>query len=138
MSSQFTLLNASNISHPEGFNLKDIEVLVNSAILVRARSCWKILGFKWHPNINEETWFELLQIVCFVKFQGEGSDNFLSVTGTLYISVNSRKDKRKELKGHILKDFIAPRGFDARIAEIPQKYQQVYVQKVYDVGVWAH
>ena len=59
--------------------------------------------------------------MCFIKFQGEDSDDFLSVTDSLYISVNSRKDKRKELKVHILKDFIAPRGFEARIAEIPKK-----------------
>ena len=36
-------------------------------------------------------------------------DIFISLTGALYVIVNSRKDKGKALKKHILKD-IAPRG----------------------------
>ena len=36
---------------------------------------------------------------------------------TLYVIVNSRKYKGKELKEHILKDIVL-RGFDVRIAEI--------------------
>ena len=46
------------------------------------------------------------------KDQQNKTDNFLSLTGTLYVIVNSRKDKRKALKEHILKDLV-PRGFDA-------------------------
>ena len=42
---------------------------------------------------------------------------FISLTGVLYVTVNSRKDKDKALKKHILKD-IVPRGFDARMEEI--------------------
>ena len=45
----------------------------------------------------------------------DAQDNniFISLTGALYVTVNSRKDKGKALKKHILKD-IVPRGFDAR------------------------
>ena len=50
-------------------------------------------------------------------------DIFISMTGALYVTVNSRKDKGKTLKKHILKD-IVPRGFDARIEEIQGKHQQ--------------
>ena len=48
-------------------------------------------------------------------------DIFISLTGVLYVVVNSRKDKGKALKKHIMKD-IVPRGFDARIEEIQEKY----------------
>ena len=44
-------------------------------------------------------------------------DIFISVTGALYVVVNSRKNKGKVLKKHILKD-IAPCGFNTRIEEI--------------------
>ena len=47
---------------------------------------------------------------------------FISLTGTLYVIVNSQKDKGKALKEHILKD-IVPCGFDARIEEIQGKHQ---------------
>ena len=41
----------------------------------------------------------------------------------MYAIVNSRKDKGKSLKEHVLKD-IVPRGFDARIKEIQEDHQQ--------------
>ena len=41
----------------------------------------------------------------------------------MYVIVNSRKNKGKALKEHILKD-IVPRGFDARIEEIQEKHRQ--------------
>ena len=41
-------------------------------------------------------------------------DNFLSVTDTLYVTVNYQKDEGKALKKHTLKD-IVPRGFKTRI-----------------------
>ena len=41
----------------------------------------------------------------------------------MYVIVNSRKDKGKALKEHILKD-IVPRGFDARIKEIQGEHNQ--------------
>ena len=55
-------------------------------------------------------------------------DIFISLTGTLYVIVNSRKEKGKALKEHILKD-IVPRGFDARIEEIQGKHQQAIEEK---------
>ena len=55
-------------------------------------------------------------------------DIFISLTGVLYIVVNSRKDKGKVLKKHILKD-IVPRGFDTRIEEIQEKHQQAIEEK---------
>ena len=55
-------------------------------------------------------------------------DIFISLTGALYVTVNSRKDKSKALKKHILKD-IVPRGFDARIEEIQEKHRQAIEEK---------
>ena len=46
----------------------------------------------------------------------------------MYVIVNSRKDKCKEPKEHILKD-IVPRGFDAKIEEIVGKHQQAIKEK---------
>ena len=51
------------------------------------------------------------------KDQQDKTDKFLSLLGVMYDIVNSRKDKGKVLKEHILKDII-PRGLDARIKEI--------------------
>ena len=45
------------------------------------------------------------------------------MTGALYVTVNSQKDKGKPLKKHILKD-IVPGGFDTRIKEIQEEHQQ--------------
>ena len=42
------------------------------------------------------------------------TDKFLSAFGVMYVIVNSKKDKGKALKDHILKE-IVPRGLDARI-----------------------
>ena len=55
-------------------------------------------------------------------------DIFISLTGALYVTLNSRKDKGKVLKKHILKD-IVPHGFDARIEEIQEKHQQAIEEK---------
>ena len=49
-------------------------------------------------------------------------DIFISLTGALYVTVNSQKDKGKALKKHILKDII-PLGFNAKIEEIQEKHQ---------------
>ena len=46
----------------------------------------------------------------------------------MYVIVNSRKDKGKALKEHILKD-IVPRGFNARIEEIQEKLRQAIEEK---------
>ena len=49
------------------------------------------------------------------------TDKFLSVFGTMYVII-------KALKKHILKD-IVPRGFDARMEEIPGKHQQAITDR---------
>ena len=51
------------------------------------------------------------------KEETQDHDMFISLTGILYIIVNSRKDKAKSLKEHTLKNLV-PRDFHARIAEI--------------------
>ena len=53
---------------------------------------------------------------------------FISLTGALYVVINSREDKGKALKKHILKD-IEPRGFDVRIEEIQEKHQRAIEEK---------
>ena len=58
-----------------------------------------------------------------LKNQQNKTDKFLSVFGVMYITINSRKDKGKALKEHILKD-IVPRGFDARTKEIQGEHNQ--------------
>ena len=54
---------------------------------------------------------------------------FISLTGALYIIVNSQKDKGKALKEHILKD-IVPRGFDARIEETRKNIEKLLRKKM--------
>ena len=46
----------------------------------------------------------------------------------MYVIVNSKQDKGKALKEHILKD-IEPRGFDAQIEEIQEKHRQAIEEK---------
>ena len=46
----------------------------------------------------------------------------------MYVTVNSKKDKCKALKDHILKD-IVPRGLDAIIEEIQEKHRQANEKK---------
>ena len=54
-------------------------------------------------------------------------DIFISLTGALYVIVNSQKDKCKALKEHIMKD-IVPRGSYARIEEIQEEHNQQTTQ----------
>ena len=56
------------------------------------------------------------------KDQQNKTEKFLSAFGVMHVIVNSKKDKVKALKDHILKDLV-PRGFDARIEEIQEKHQ---------------
>ena len=48
-------------------------------------------------------------------------DIFISLTGALYVVVNSQKDKSMALKKHILKDIVRL-GFDVKIEEIQEKH----------------
>ena len=57
----------------------------------------------------------------FPREDAQGHDIFISLTGALFVTVNSQKHKTKALKKHILKD-IVPRGLDARIEEIQGKH----------------
>ena len=50
-------------------------------------------------------------------------DIFVLLTGALYVTVNSKKDKGKALNKHIMKH-IVPRRFDAKIEKIQEKHQQ--------------
>ena len=62
------------------------------------------------------------------KYQQTKTDKFLSAFGVMYVIENSKKDKGKALKDHILKN-IVPRGLDARIEEIQEKHQQAIEEK---------
>ena len=45
-----------------------------------------------------------------LKNQQNKIDKFLSVVGVMYVIVNSRKDKGKALKKHVLKDIVGKRS----------------------------
>ena len=62
------------------------------------------------------------------KDQQNKADKFLSVFGVMYTIVNSKKDKDKLLKKHILKD-VAPHGLDTRIEEIQEKHRRAIQKK---------
>ena len=66
------------------------------------------------------------------KDQQKKTDKFLSFFGVMYVIGNSRKDKSKALKKHILKD-IVPCGVDARIEEIQGQYQQAIKEKYNEI-----
>ena len=134
-----SLLNVSN----EEFNLNDIEVLVDikEQNWFKRTHVSKFLGIEdiW-TSLNGLEKCEILTRQELVptrhstpgwsrpKDQENKTDKFLSVFGVMYVIVNSRKDKGKALKEHILKD-IVPRGFDARIEEIQEKHQQAIEEK---------
>ena len=135
-----SLLNVSNDagSRAEGFILKDIEVFVDSEEqnwLKRAH-VEKFLGIEdIRTSLNGLENGEMRARQELVptrrstpgwsgpKDQQNKTDKFLSVYGVMYTIAYSWKDKGKVLKEHILKD-IVPRGFDARIKEIQEEYQQ--------------
>ena len=62
------------------------------------------------------------------KEDAQDHDIFISLTGALYVIVNSRKYKGKVLKKHILKAIVA-RGFDVKIKEAQGKHQQTIKEK---------
>ena len=93
-SSQVSLLNASSRNKFEEFNPKDIEMLVDS---------------------KEEPWFKQAHIGTFWRLvyihrltakladeDQKSRDNFPTITGTLYVIVNSRENINNTLKEHIL------------------------------------
>ena len=138
-----SLLNVSNTSNEsEEFSLKDIEVIVDS----KEQNWFK----RTHPgkflgivnirrstarlaNEDQKTWAFLqaeggVHVMNTPREDVQNHDIFISLTGPLYVVVNSQKDKGKALKEHILRD-IAPRGFDARIEEIQEKHQRAIEEK---------
>ena len=100
------MLNASNASNKsEEFILKVIEVLIDK---------------------KEQNWFKRAHVGKFLGIENIRTP--LNDFGVMYVIVNSRKDKGKALKEHILKD-IVPRRFDARIEEIQEKHGQAIEEK---------
>ena len=138
-----SLLNDSNASNnPEEINLDNVEVLVDSGDqnwFKRAHIAW-YLGIACIIISTSKLSEEYIRSRVFFQTEGgirsidppseDAQDHhiFISLTGALYIIVNSRKDTGKALKEHILKD-IVPRGFDARIEEIKEKHQQAIEEK---------
>ena len=51
------------------------------------------------------------------------TDNFLPIYSSLYVFVNSRKDKGKVLNKHVLKS-VVPGELDPRTAEVKGKHQR--------------
>ena len=143
-----SLLNVSNASNKcEEFSLKDIEMFVESEEQnwFKQAHVGKFLGIeKIRTSLNDLEKCEIFTRQELVptrrstsgcpgpKDQQNKMDKFLSVFGVMHVIINSRNDKDKALKEHILKD-IVPRGFDARIEEIQEKHQQTIEEK--DVAI---
>ena len=138
------VLNVSNPnSKPQEFSLKDIEVFVDSEEQnwFRRAHVGKFLGLgNIRTSLNDLDKCKIFTRQEFIptqrgtslwpgpKDQQNKTDKLLSFFGVMYVIVNSKKDKGKALKDHILKD-IVPRGLDARIKEIQKKHQQAIEEK---------
>ena len=139
-----SLLNVSNASRkPKEFSIKDIEMLVdiedqNWYKRAHVGKFLEIEDIRTSLNDLEKcemlTRQELIPSRCgtpgwsWPKDQQNKTDKFLSASGVMYVIANSKKDKGKALKDHILKN-IVPRVFDARIEEIKGKHQQAIEEK---------
>ena len=135
MSSVLYVSNGSNKS--EELNLNDIEVLVDSGDQnwFKRAHIGQYLGIAHIITLTAKLSEEDITSPAFHQAEGgihsmdppredaQDHDIFISLMGALYVTVNSRKDKGKALNKHILK-YIVQRGLDARIEEIPGKYQQ--------------
>ena len=137
-------MNASNDnSKPEEFNLNDIEVLVDSegenwfkrAQVGKFLGLAKILMSVEGLDAQEMPQRDDIKVMVSNPYPWLGpkdhqnkTDKFFSFFGVLYVIVNSKKNRGKTLKEHILKD-IVPRGFDAKIEEIKGKHQQAIEEK---------
>ena len=141
MSSVLIVPNAG--SKPEKFSLKDIEVFVDSEEQnwFKRAQMGKFLGIEdIRTTLNGLAKCEILTRQELIpirhgspgwsgpKGQQNKTNKFLSFFGVIYVIVNSKKDKGKVLKEHILKD-IVPRGFDIRIEEIQEKHRQAIIEK---------
>ena len=139
-----SLLNVSNdVSRKsEEFSLKDIEVIVDSKEQnwFKRAHVGQYLGIARIITSTAKLSEEDIRPRAFLQAEGgiysmdppredaHDHDIFISLTGALYVTVNSRKEKGKVLKKHILKD-IVPREFDARIEEIKEKHRQAIEEK---------
>ena len=135
MSSLLNVSNASNES--EVFSLTEIEMLVDSGDQnwFKRAHIGQYLGIAHIITLTAKLSEEDITSPAFHQAEGEihsmdppredaqDHDIFISLMGALYVTINSRKDKGKALNKHILK-YIVQRGLDARIEEIPGKYQQ--------------
>ena len=139
-----SLLNVSNASRkPKEFSIKDIEMLVDieDQNWYKRAHVGKFLEIEdIRTSLNDLEKCEMLTRQELIpsrrgtpgwsgpKDQQNKTDKFLSASGVMYVIANSKKDKGKALKDHILKN-IVPRGFDARIEEIKGKHQQAIEEK---------
>ena len=139
-----SLLNVSDVnSKPEEFSLKDTEKLVDSKEQnwFKGTHVGKSLGIEdIGTSLNDPEKCEMLTRQELIpsqrgtlgwsgsKDQQTKTDKFLSAFGVMYVIVNSKKDKGKALKYHILKN-IVPSGLDARTEEIQEKHQQAIEEK---------
>ena len=138
------LLNVSNDagSRPEEFSINDIEVLVDKKEQnwFKKAHMGKYLGLFHIHRSMEKLADEDQKTRAFLEVEGgchdvtlpredaQDHDIFISLTGVLYVVVNSQEDKGKAFKKHILKD-IVPRGFHKKIEEIQKELQQVIEKK---------
>ena len=140
MSYVFNVSNGSSKS--EEFSLKDIEMFVDNKEenWFKRAHVVKFLGLVHIHRSTARLADEDQKTRAFLKVGGgcldatppredvQDHDIFISLTGVLYVVVNSQKDKGKAIKKHILKD-IVPCGFDVRIEEIQEKHQQPIKEK---------
>ena len=139
-----SLLNVSNdSSKSEEFSINDIEVLADNKVqnLFKRACIRQYLGIACIITSPSKLSEEVERSLAFLQSGGEirsvdppeedaqDHDFFISLTGALYVTVSSRKDKGKALKKHILKD-IVPRGFDARIEEIHENINKTLKKKM--------
>ena len=126
------MLNVSNdSSKPEEFNLKDVEVFVDSEEQnwFKRAHVGTFLGIEdIQTSLNGLEKCKILTRQKLIttrrstpgwsgpKDQQNKTDKFLPFFGVMYVIVNSIKNKGKALRDHILKD-ILPRGLDVKIEE---------------------
>ena len=126
-------------SKPEEFNLKDIEVLVDSEEQnwFKLAHVGKLLGVEAiRKSLNGLEKCEILNRQELVptrrgtpvwpvwsgpKDQQNKTDKFLTFFGVMYVIANSQKDKDKVLRKNILKDVVL-RGFDGKIEDLTGRF----------------
>ena len=133
-----SVLNVSNgSSKPEEFSIKVTEMIVDSKEqnLFKRAHIGRYLGIARIITSTAKLSEEDIRSRAFLQAEGgirsigppgedaQDHDMFISLTGALYVAINSQKDKGKALKKHILKD-IVPRGFDVKIEETQEKHQR--------------